>query len=150
VIRRNATLVEQRLQQQGVDADTARKAGLARLFGPAPQSFGPGLARMMESSEDNNNQGVHHSSPTRKPANIRMLPSLLSKVRVVSREEFERTFRAVQWDKSWAYWLAAILLGAFYPLLVRRIRYWSFDPVAFHDSLRGAAARGVLPLDPSA
>jgi cobaltochelatase CobN len=63
-ILRNAALVEQRLRQQGVDAGTARKAGLARLFGPAPQSFGPGLVRMMELSQDDNNQRVlRHTKP---------------------------------------------------------------------------------------
>lgn len=55
-IRRNSERVEAQLSRNGVDAEMAKQVALARLFGPAPQAFGPGLATMMESSQDNNNQ----------------------------------------------------------------------------------------------
>jgi cobalamin biosynthesis Mg chelatase CobN len=81
---------------------------------------------------------VQQSSPTEEPANTHMPPSLLSKVRVVSREEFERKFRAAQWDGSWAYWFTSILFGGLYALIARRRRFWSFDPAMFHDRINGA------------
>jgi cobaltochelatase CobN len=84
---------------------------------------------------------VRQSPPIGKPANIRMLPSLLSKVRVVSREEFERKFRPAQWDGNWAYWFTSILFGGLYALIARRRRFWSFDPAVFHDRINGAGDR---------
>ena len=55
-VQRNTRQVEKSLLARGVDADTARRAAAARIFGPAPGAFGVGIAGMVESSRDNNDQ----------------------------------------------------------------------------------------------
>jgi len=66
--------------------------------------------------------------------------SLLDKVRIVSKEEFEHRLSKVQWDWSWMIWFAALaaFLGAFYPHFARRMSFWSYDPADFSRMIRSA------------
>jgi len=56
VIRKNTKAVEAALLDKGTDPETARLAAEARVFGPAPGAFGVGMAGVVESSRDNNDQ----------------------------------------------------------------------------------------------
>lgn len=51
-VKRNVEAVAKRLEADGLDAATARKAASARIFAPAPDSFSVGISGMLESSRD--------------------------------------------------------------------------------------------------
>ncbi|MBN8734301.1 MAG: cobaltochelatase subunit CobN [Acidobacteria bacterium] len=56
-VKRYSASIAERLLGEGADAGTARKAAAARIFGPAPGSFGVGIAGMMESSRNGGDAG---------------------------------------------------------------------------------------------